>query len=150
MLCQDNSLASPQHEIFFYYNSKCLETWAPTFVSCGEFKCKFNSSARQGQCHTLQKDRPLPVHSVTDVWQLKICPSLCYIPRFLGQVQKIHPFKHSFTLEWSWDTLVYTSTGIMAKLKDANMSIDFGRSGLTSGWVNVAFLCVLIHNMTSA
>ena len=61
----------------------------------------------------------------------------------LGHVQKTHQFRCSLTLKWSQDTLVYTSTGIMAKLKDAGMSIDLGRQDWTpTGWVHVTFLCV--------
>lgn len=65
----------------------------------------------------------------------------------LGHVQKTHQFRCSLTLKWSQDTLVYTSTGIMAKLKDAGMSIDLGRQDWTpTGWVHVTFLCVWAHS----
>lgn len=48
----------------------------------------------------------------------------------LGLVQNTHPFRRSLTLGRSLNTEVYTSTGIMAKFKDADMSIDLGRTKL--------------------
>lgn len=50
----------------------------------------------------------------------------------LGQVLKknTHPFRRSLTLGRSLNTEVYTSTGIMAKFKDADTSIDLGRTKL--------------------
>lgn len=60
----------------------------------------------------------------------------------LGKVQKTIQFRPLCTLKWSQDTLVYTSTGIMAN-KDAGMSIDLGRAGLLQDdfIVHVAFFC---------
>lgn len=69
----------------------------------------------------------------------------------LGQVQKTHQFRCLLTLKWSQDTLIYTSTRIMVKLKDAGFSIDLGRTQLLEGEDALHFfVCVLIHNMTWA